>query len=76
MCRRVGIAVAATYVAALLGCAVGAVRRHGWRCALALAAVFPTIHFSYGFGSLRGAFDHLVQRRAARRDPTVVPLSR
>ena len=74
--RRVGIAVAATYIATLLACVVGAVRRHGWRCALALAAVFPTIHFSYGFGSLRGAFDHLVQRRAARRDPTVVPLSR
>jgi len=74
--RRVGLATAAAYVVTLLACVVGAVRRHGWRCALALAAVFPTIHFSYGFGSLRGAFDHLVQRRAARRDPTVVPLSR
>jgi len=74
--RRMGTAVAAAYVAALLACVVGAVRRHGWRCALALAAVFPTIHFSYGFGSLRGAFDHWVQRRAARPDPTVVPLSR
>ena len=72
----IGATVAAAYLGTLLACVVGAVRRHGWRCALALAAVFPTIHFSYGFGSLRGAFDHLVQRRAARRDPTVVPLSR
>jgi len=72
----IGATVAAAYVGTLLACVVGAVRRHGWRCALALAAVFPTIHFSYGFGSLRGAFDHLVQRRVARRDPTVVPLSR
>ena len=74
--RRVGMAIAAAYVAALVACMVGAVRRHGWRRALALGAVFPTVHFSYGIGSLRGAFDHLLQRRAAPRDPSVVPLSR
>jgi len=72
----VAATVVGAYVAALLGCVVGAVRRHGWRCALALAAVFPAVHFSYGIGSLRGAVDHLLQRRRARRDPTVVPLSR
>ncbi len=74
--RRVGMTVVATYLVALVACVASTVRRHGWRCALALAAVFPTVHFSYGFGSLRGAFEHLVQRRAARRDPSVVPLSR
>ncbi len=72
----VGVGVAATYLVALLACVAGAVRRHGWRCALALAAVFPTVHFSYGFGSLRGAFDHLLQRRPTRHDPAVIPLSR
>lgn len=72
----VTLGVAGAYLAALLGCVVGATRRHGWRCALALAAVFPAVHFSYGFGSLRGAVDHLLQRRRTRRDPAVVPLSR
>ena len=72
----IGATVAAAYVGTLLACVAGAVRRHGWRCALALAAVFPTIHFSYGFGSLHGAVDHLLQRRRARRDPNVLPLSR
>ena len=72
----VALTVAGAYVAALLGCTIGAVRRHGWRCALALLAVFPAVHFSYGFGSLRGAIEHLLQRRRTRRDPTVIPLSR
>jgi glycosyltransferase involved in cell wall biosynthesis len=72
----VALAVAGAYVATLLGCTIGAVRRHGWRCALALLAVFPAVHFSYGFGSLRGAIDFLLQRRRTRRDPTVIPLSR
>ena len=72
----VAIGVAGAYVASLLGCVAAAVRRHGWRCALALAAVFPAVHFSYGIGSLRGAVDHLLQRRRTRRDPTVIPLSR
>ena len=32
------------------------------RCGLALVAVFPTLHFSYGFGFLRGIYDHLIAR--------------
>ncbi|HLZ44697.1 MAG TPA: glycosyltransferase family 2 protein [Gemmatimonadales bacterium] len=72
----VAAGVASAYVATLLGCVIAAVRRHGWRCALALAAVFPAVHFSYGIGSLRGAVEHLLQRRRTRRDPTVIPLSR
>ena len=72
----VTIGIAGAYLTALVGCVIGAVRRHGWRCALALAAVFPAVHFSYGIGSLRGAVDHLLQRRRTRRDPTVIPLSR
>ncbi|HWC75459.1 MAG TPA: glycosyltransferase family 2 protein [Gemmatimonadales bacterium] len=72
----VAASVAAAYLATLTVCVLGSVRKHGWRCALALASVFPVVHFSYGIGSLRGAFDHLLQRRRARRDPAVVPLSR
>ena len=72
----IAVGVAAAYLATMTVCVLGAVRKHGWRCALALCAVFPVVHFSYGIGSLRGAFDHLLQRRRARRDPTVIPLSR
>ncbi len=72
----IAVGVAAAYLATMTVCVLSAVRKHGWRCALALAAVFPVVHFSYGIGSLRGAFDHLLQRRRARRDPTVIPLSR
>jgi glycosyltransferase involved in cell wall biosynthesis len=32
------------------------------RCGLALAAVFPTLHFSYGFGFIRGIYDHVLAR--------------
>lgn len=71
-----GAAIAGTYVAATLACALGAVRRHGVRFALALAAVFPTVHLSYGIGSLRGVLDHLLPRRRGRSDPTMIPLSR
>jgi glycosyltransferase involved in cell wall biosynthesis len=30
------------------------------RCGAALTAVFPILHFSYGFGFLRGMYDHLL----------------
>ena len=30
-----------------------------WRCAAALTAVFPILHFSYGCGFLLGIYDHL-----------------
>jgi glycosyltransferase involved in cell wall biosynthesis len=69
-------AIAGTYAAAVLGCAAGAVRRCGWRCALALVAVFPTVHFSYGFGSVRGVLNHVLRARRQPRDPAMIPLSR
>ncbi len=53
--------IAAIYVAFVLACSVAATGSD-LRCALALAAVFPTLHFSYGFGFIRGIYDHLVAR--------------
>jgi GT2 family glycosyltransferase len=38
----------------------------GVRCAVALTAVFPTLHFSYGVGFIRGIHDHLLARGKAR----------
>lgn len=62
------------YVAAIAACATRAAPRRDWLCALALAAVFPTMHFSYGVGFLRGVFDHVLRRR--RRVPVSIALSR
>jgi hypothetical protein len=59
--------VALTYAGLLLACAGGAARTEGLRCALALTAVFPTLHFSYGAGFLRGIYDHLLTRTAPAR---------
>jgi GT2 family glycosyltransferase len=74
--RVAAAAIAGTYVATVLGVAASAVRRSGWRCALALAAVFPTVHLSYGFGSLHGVLHHVLQPRRQPSDPAMIPLSR
>ena len=62
------------YVIAVVAVSAAAWRRHGWRCAVALAATFPTLHWSYGVGYLRGVWDHIVLGR--RRQPRTVPLTR
>ncbi len=58
--------VALTYGLAVLACALGAAPRHGLLCAAALTAVFPVLHFSYGFGFLLGIRDHFLLRSAPR----------
>jgi glycosyltransferase involved in cell wall biosynthesis len=68
--------IAATYAAAVLGCALRVARSHGRRCAVALTAVFPVVHFSYGIGFLRGLWAGLSGRGGRWRDPAAVPLSR
>jgi len=67
-----GAAAGAAYAAVDLGCAAAAAPRHGPRAALALAAAFPIIHFSYGLGFLAG----LVGHRSRSAAPSAVPLSR
>jgi glycosyltransferase involved in cell wall biosynthesis len=57
----VSAAVAATYASLVVGCASMAAGRD-LRSGLALAAVFPILHFSYGFGFIRGIYDHLLAR--------------
>ena len=69
-------AVAGMYALGILGCALRVARTHGFRCAVAIAAVFPVIHTSYGFGFLRGLRDGLFGRRGRWRDPAAIPLSR
>lgn len=68
--------IAAAYSAAVLACAARVAASHGRRCALALTAVFPIVHLSYGIGFLRGLWSGLTGRRGRWRDPAAVPLSR
>jgi glycosyltransferase involved in cell wall biosynthesis len=58
-------AVAATYALFVLACSLLAARGEGLRCGAALAAVFPTIHLSYGIGFLHGIHNHLLARAAS-----------
>ena len=60
--------IAMMYAGLVLACSVRASRTEGLGCALALAAVFPTLHFSYGTGFLRGIYDHLLTRAAPARE--------
>jgi glycosyltransferase involved in cell wall biosynthesis len=66
LARRGFALLALTYGLGVLVCSLGAAPRHGLPCATALIAVFPTLHFSYGFGFLRGIRDHFLARKPAR----------
>jgi len=68
--------IAGAYAATVLTCAGLAARRHGIRCALALVAVFPVLHVSYGIGFLRRLFGMLTVGRSHTRDVAELPLSR
>ncbi len=63
-------AVAAVAIAAL------AVRRQGVRCAAALLVVFPTLHGSYGLGSIKAILERGLGRRRQLHQIAPVPLSR
>ena len=53
--------IAAAYLALVVGCSAVAASPD-IRCWLALAVVFPVLHFSYGFGFIRGIYAHLLAR--------------
>jgi glycosyltransferase involved in cell wall biosynthesis len=69
------LAVAGSYLLAVGAAAAAAFRRIGW-AAVALLLVFPALHFSYGFGYLRGALEFLVLRRGRGGAAGTVPISR
>ena len=71
-----GLGLMGLYGAAILFSSARVFRSHGVRCATALAAVFPVLHFSYGVGFLRGLRDGVFGRPSRWRDPATVPLSR
>ena len=74
---RLALAViAGAYGAAALASAVRSVRKHGVPSAVALLAVFPVLHLSYGLGSIVGVVERLVGRRRPAQRVASVPLSR
>jgi glycosyltransferase involved in cell wall biosynthesis len=64
--RAILMLVLGSYASLVLLTALGTARSHGGRCAIAFAAVIPTLHFSYGIGFLLGMRDHLLTRTAPR----------
>jgi len=65
-----------SYVALCAGCALALGWRHGPRVGLAVVAVVPTVHVSYGCGFLRGAWALLARSRSSGFDMRSTPLSR
>lgn len=66
--------IAGLYGTLIAACSIWATRRHGVKCALALAVVFPVLHVSYGLGFLRRLVELIAMPRAQR--VAELPLSR
>ena len=65
------------YGLGLLAAAAGAAPRRGLASAALLAVVLPVMHFSYGWGYLRGVAEHVLGLRLRRAvAPREVPLTR
>jgi glycosyltransferase involved in cell wall biosynthesis len=62
------------YAACNITASFFAAGRDGWRLLPILPVVFACYHFAYGYGSLRGALDFLILRRAPH--PSYTTLSR
>lgn len=71
-----GAGILGAYAAVALAMAARASRSLGVRGALALAAVFPVLHVSYGLGFLRRLIEFALPRGRRAADPTELPLSR
>jgi glycosyltransferase involved in cell wall biosynthesis len=69
-------AIVATYAALVVACSAHAAGTRGAKCGLALAAVFPVVHFSYGLGYLVGIVDHFLGSGQPSQHAAAVPLSR
>jgi glycosyltransferase involved in cell wall biosynthesis len=64
------------YLLAIALVASAALKRQGLATASCLFAVFPTLHFAYGVGFLKGALHFLILRRRGAADAAEVPISR
>ena len=71
-----GLAALAAYVLADVFFSLGAGRQQGLAVIICLFLVFPTLHFSYGLGFLKGLMDFLVLGKTGGKDGQDVLLSR
>ena len=69
-------AIVLAYLAAIVAFGAAPAVRQGVGCALWLCLVFPVLHFSYGFGYLKGVFDFMIVRRRASPKAEMTPISR
>jgi glycosyltransferase involved in cell wall biosynthesis len=69
-------AVLGSYAILVTGGAFLRTRQDRWRTGLALLAVFPAMHFTYGVGYLQGLVDHFMPFRRTRRPAAAVALTR
>ena len=74
--RALGLLALTAYLLADATFAWQAGRRQGLAVTAYLALVFPTLHFSYGLGFLRGLLDFFLLGKKGVRDSGGMPLSR
>ena len=65
-----------SYLAAVLACAGMASLKHGMGVGVRLAAIFPTLHFSYGIGFLKRSLELGLRPARRARQTASLPLSR
>ena len=70
--------IVGAYIVALLGAAIHVLlaRKSGVATAALTASVFPTIHVSYGWGTIVGALRFMVFRRPAPANASAISVSR
>jgi glycosyltransferase involved in cell wall biosynthesis len=69
-------AILLAYAAAIVAYGAAPAVRQGVGCALWLCLVFPVLHFSYGFGYLKGVLDFMILCRQAFSKAGMTPISR
>jgi len=74
--RSLCAGIAGLYAGAALASAATAARRHGFASGVALLAVFPVLHVSYGLGSLVAMLAQLAGKRRHGAQMAAAPLSR
>jgi glycosyltransferase involved in cell wall biosynthesis len=74
--KVLGFLVLVAYLLADFVFAWKAGRDHGLGVTICLLLVFPTLHFSYGLGFLKGVFDFILLGKKRVKESKKVPLSR
>jgi glycosyltransferase involved in cell wall biosynthesis len=76
LARYAFLAIAASYLAAVLACSGAASLNNGMGIGVRLAGIFPTLHFSYGTGFLKRSLELALRPALRPRQTGSLPLSR